>query len=249
MNENKASDQFPPIGFIKTIFNEKVGVPRQPMLAIEARGILKLNPDPAFELAVQCLESFSHIWIIFVFHQNLEKNWHPMIETPRLDVPGKIGVFATRSPLRPNSIGLSAIKLEKIDLKAEGGIEIHLSGVDFLNGTPVLDIKPYIPYADIISEATEGWAKEEIPRYPVSFSKQSLEIIERDTSNLTPDLKKTIEELLSLDARSISQKKSMPFLARETEGSIFRFRVSIYDVEWQVHLGHAHVLRIYRLDK
>lgn len=238
---------FPPIGILKTSFNEKLGVPRQSMIVKEARGILKLNPDPSFALAVERLESFSHLWIIFVFHQNLDKPWHPIIETPRIDAPSKIGVFATRSPLRPNSIGISAVKLERIDKQAAGGIEIHVSGVDILNNTPVLDIKPYLPYADAISDANEGWAKEEIPRYPVEFSSESLAVIEQDANKLTPNFKTMIEEILSLDPRSISQKKAMPFLANETQGAIFRFRLSEYDVEWQVLNGKAFVMKLIRL--
>ena len=151
------NDHFPPIGVIRTNFTEKFGVPRQSMMISEALGVLKLHPDPSFRAALNHLDRFTHIWVVFIFHQSVEKGWRPTIRPPRVDAPRKVGVFASRSPHRPNPIGLSAVKLERIDLDAPGGIEIHLSGVDLLDGTPVLDIKPYLPSTDAEAGASMGW--------------------------------------------------------------------------------------------
>lgn len=238
------NDHYPPIGIMKTCFTEKFGAPRQPLMVSEARGILKLNPDPAFALAFDHLTDFSHVWVIFVFHQHLHKPWHPRIRPPRVEAPRKVGVFASRSPHRPNPIGMSAVKLEKIDLEAEGGIEIHLSGVDILDGTPVLDIKPYLPYADSIPEASTGWATEEIARYPVSFSPESLAAIEGLSSELFPNLRELLSQMLSLDPRPTSQRKAMPILSPSSEGMVFGFRVSSFDVQWQIRAGEIYVIEL-----
>jgi tRNA-Thr(GGU) m(6)t(6)A37 methyltransferase TsaA len=235
---------YPPIGTLRTCFTEKFGAPRQPLLVPEARGILKLNPDPEFALAFDQLATFSHIWILFVFHQHLHKPWHPRIRPPRMDGPRKVGVFASRSPHRPNPIGMSVVKLEKINLEAEGGIEIHFSGVDILDGTPVLDIKPYLPYADSVPEATSGWAAEEITKYPVHFSAGSLSAIERVDTELFPNFRGLVEQMLSLDPRPTSQRKSMPILDPKSEGMIFGFRVSNFDVKWRIQGGEIFVVEL-----
>ena len=164
-----------PIGHMQTCFQEKFGVPRQSLMVGSAKGILKLNPDPQFKDALKYLDGFSHVWIVFLFHQHEKQVWRPLITPPRIDAPGRVGVFASRSPHRPNPIGLSAVKLEKIDFNAKGGIEIHVSGVDLLDGTPVLDIKPYLPYVDCITDAKGGWTETAIPKYPVVFSEKCLE--------------------------------------------------------------------------
>ena len=168
---------YPPIGILKTCFREKFGVPRQSGMIEEASGVLKLLPDPLFPRAFENLDRFSHIWIVFRFHKNARRTWRPTVEPPRLEALRRVGVFATRSPDRPNPIGLSAVKLDRIDFSAPGGIELHVSGVDILDGTPVLDVKPYLPYADSIADANSGWASREIERYPVRFTDESRENI------------------------------------------------------------------------
>ncbi len=213
------------------------------MMAMAARGVLKLNADPLFSQALYQLDSFSHIWLIFSFHQSLGKPWRPRIEPPRTDGPNTVGVFASRSPHRPNPIGMSVVKLEKIDFLAKDGIEIHVSGVDLLDGTPVLDIKPYLPYADIISEANAGWASREITRYPVRFSPMSLAIFDQE-GPAELNLKQLIEEVLSLDPRPRSQREAMPIEDPSSDGKIFRFRIHRFDVEWQVREGKILVLRL-----
>lgn len=232
---------FSPIGFLQSCFTEKFGAPRQAQMIPAARGVLKLLPNPSFAQALQQLESFSHVWLIYVFDRHEDQEWHPLIHPPRVKTK-KVGVFASRSPHRPNPIGMSALKLEKIDLQAPGGIEIHLSGVDILDGTPVLDIKPYLPYADIVSDANSGWAEAELDRFPVEFSPECLARMEGGG-----EMRELIEQMLAWDPRPMSQRKAMPLCDPSTQGRVFRFRVSRFDVEWQVRGQGIYVLNLYDL--
>jgi tRNA-Thr(GGU) m(6)t(6)A37 methyltransferase TsaA len=234
---------FAPIGILHTCFKEKFGIPRQPGLVAGAEGTIKLNNDPFFKQAVRELEGFSHLWVIFVFHRHDARNWKPSIRPPRLGGARKVGVLASRSPHRPNPIGLSAVRLERIDLDAQGGIEIHVSGVDVLDGTPVLDIKPYLPYADSIPEASAGWAAEPIERTEVEFTGQSLQAIAA-RSKPYPNLQPMIVEMLSLDPRPAFQKRRMPATAPEAQGTRYGFRLFEYDVKWEIRDGKFVVLDV-----
>jgi tRNA (adenine37-N6)-methyltransferase len=243
---NEGSFSFKPIGRIFTPFTEKFGVPRQSLMVSEARGVLKLNPDPDFRLALTRLEDFSHLWVVFVFDKHIEKGWRPTIRPPRVDAPRKIGVFASRSPHRPNPIGLSVVKLDRIDWDAREGIEIHLSGVDFLNDTAVLDIKPYIPYADRVIEATGGWAEGDIPRYPVSFSEKSREQISRIVDQEYPHFQKLLTELIQFDPRPTSQKRTHAIEQIESEGLKYGFNLLDYDVKWEIRSAGIHITELVR---
>lgn len=225
---------FKSIGILSTCFKEKFGIPRQPRLVDGARGILKLNDDFMIRNAIRELEGFSHLWIIFVFHQHQAKNWKPSIRPPRLGGARKVGVLASRSPHRPNPIGLSAVKLDRIDTDARGGAELHLSGVDILDGTPVLDIKPYIAYADSIPEAKGGWAEEPIERTAVEFSELALKSIEVNQGSDYPHLKDLILGMLELDPRPAFQKRRMPPSSTEAQGTHYGFRLFDFDVKWKI---------------
>jgi len=233
-----------PIGTLRTCFREKFGVPRQAGMMSEARGVLKLGPDPAYTAALNHLSEFSHVWLVYLFHKNGPQPWRPVIEPPRIDAAKSMGVFASRSPHRPNPIGLSAVKLEFIDLEAVGGIEIHLSGLDILDGTPVLDVKPYLPYADKIDEANAGWATAEIERYSVEFSDASLAAIDAATGKDHPRLRELIQQMLELDPRPTSQRKAAPLKDPATEGMKFAFRVLGLDIRWQVKQGLPYVYEV-----
>lgn len=236
-------DFYPPIGHVRTCFTEKFGTPRQAQMIPAARGVLKLLPEARYSQALKELNTFSHLWIVFVFDRHLEQEWNPLIQSPRVGVP-RVGVFASRSPHRPNPIGISAVKLDRIDFEAPGGAEIHLSGVDLLDGTPVLDIKPYLPYTDLIPHANAGWASDTIERFPVSFSPESLAILEKNSATEIPQIRELIEQMLSWDPRPSSQREAMPMHDPKTEGRIFRFRISRYDVEWQVRNNGVYVLQL-----
>lgn len=226
---------YPPIGTLKSCFTEKFGVPRQSLMVSEAMGLLKLNPDPAYRVALNHLERFSHVWIVYVFNQHLTKGWTPTIRPPRVGAPNRVGVFASRSPHRPNPIGISVVKLDRIDLDAPGGIELHLSGVDMMDGTPVLDIKPYLPFADSVPGASSGWAEGDIPRFPVSFSLQAIAAMERPACrDRHPRLQQLVAQMLEWDPRPTSQRKAMPIDHPDTQGKAFAFRVLGIDVKWEV---------------
>ena len=224
--------QFSQIGVVQSCFAEKFGVPRQSLMVKQALGVLKFNPDPNFPMAFKDLEGFSHIWVTYVFHKNIEKGWTPTIIPPRLDGPQRVGVFASRSPHRPNPLGLSCLKIEKIDLKAKCGIEIHVSGLDILDGTPILDIKPYLPYADSVPDAKCGWASGNIPKYPVSFSTQSLDSIKKSSQH--PNLKELLTQMLELDPRPTSQRKYVSIDDPSSKSRQYAFRLFDFDVQWQI---------------
>ena len=149
---------FKPIGLVHSCFAQKFGVPRQPHLATAAQGWIEIMPDYAYPEAFRGLEDFSHIWIHFIFHQTQHEGWRPTIRPPRLEGKKRFGVFATRSTHRPNPIGLSVVKLNQIEISSRSSgpplIRLHLQGLDLVDQTPVIDIKPYLPYADSLPHAS-----------------------------------------------------------------------------------------------
>ncbi|MGL4678266.1 MAG: tRNA (N6-threonylcarbamoyladenosine(37)-N6)-methyltransferase TrmO, partial [Plesiomonas shigelloides] len=148
-----------PIGVIQSPYKEKFAVPRQPGLVQDGNGELRLLPPYNQPDAVRGLEQFSHIWLVFVFHQTQEQGWRPTVRPPRLGGNERLGVFATRSTFRPNPIGLSKVELRGI--KVHGGeVYLELGSLDLVDGTPILDIKPYLPYVDSEPEARAGFAQE-----------------------------------------------------------------------------------------
>ncbi len=146
------------IGTVKSCFKEKFGIPRQSGLVTEAKGFIELLPPFNREEAVRGLDQFSHLWVSFIFHQTVAQGWQSMVRPPRLGGNKKVGVFASRSMFRPNPIGLSVVKIDGIDI--DGGIKINISGIDLLDGTPVIDIKPYLPYVDSVADACGGFAPQ-----------------------------------------------------------------------------------------
>ena len=149
---------FSPIATVHSCYRTKFGIPRQSGLIPEATGWLELLPPYNQPNTVRGLEAFSHIWVIFVFNENLREGWKATVRPPRLGGDRRLGVFATRSPFRPMPIGLSAMKLEGVEIRPRGKILLRVSGLDLVDGTPVLDIKPYLPYTDSIPQATGGFA-------------------------------------------------------------------------------------------
>jgi len=240
--------EFAPIGIIRTAFAEKFGIPRQPGMVSEAKGVIELDKHPFFALAIDKLETFSHLWIIFVFHEHGARDWKPSIRPPRLGGRKKVGVLASRSPHRPNPIGLSAVKLDRIELTPKGA-KIHVSGVDLLDGTPILDVKPYIPFADSIPSAHAGWAAEPIEKFSVEFTEKSRLALERHQKRIraekgdeTIDIERMIVEMLELDPRPASQKRKMPPNEDESIGLRFAFTLFDFDVKWEIRDGKFAVL-------
>lgn len=145
------------IAVIRTDFPEKFGIPRQSGL-VETHGVIEFLPQYRDASAVRGLDGFSHIWLLWQFSENIQDGWSPTVRPPRLGGNKRMGVFATRSPFRPNPIGLSCVKLEKIDFDGENAPRLLVSGADLMDGTPIYDIKPYLPHADCIPTATGGFS-------------------------------------------------------------------------------------------
>jgi tRNA-Thr(GGU) m(6)t(6)A37 methyltransferase TsaA len=187
-----------PIGRIESDYPDKFGVPRQPGLAPAARARLILTAPFDDPLAIRGLEAFSHLWLTFVFHLSPgPERWSPLVRPPRLGGNAKLGVFATRSTHRPNRIGLSLVELAGID--TTGGVTLHLAGCDLVNGTPVLDIKPYLPWAEALPEARAGFAPEAPPILPVSFSPEAETALAGRTDG--DSLRELIRQVLAQDPR------------------------------------------------
>ena len=146
-----------PIAHIHSDFSTKFGIPRQSGVVESLQAEIVFAPEFRSREAVRGLEAFSHIWLIWEFSENVRAGWSPTVRPPRLGGNVRMGVFATRSPFRPNPIGLSCVRLERIEFSDECGPVLHVAGADLMDGTPIFDIKPYIPYADCHPEATEGF--------------------------------------------------------------------------------------------
>ncbi len=192
---------FQHIGIIHSCFTEKFGIPRQSGLVPEAHAEVEIFPPYNREEAFRRLETFSHIWILFIFHAIKTKEWKPCVRPPRLGGNQKIGVFASRSGFRPNRIGLSAVKLLTI-AKGDSGIKLMIQGGDFLDQTPVLDIKPYLPYADAIPSATGGFAAERPKtKIKIEFSSKARSTCIEQEKQGYPSLHELIVQTLSSDPR------------------------------------------------
>lgn len=143
---------------MRSDFPTKFGIPRQSGLVESLKSRVVFEPEFRNPDALRGLEGFSHVWLIWGFSAAMREGWSPTVRPPRLGGNARLGVFATRSPFRPNPLGLSCVKLEGVELQGPEGPTLHVSGADLMDGTPIYDIKPYVPYADCRPEATEGFA-------------------------------------------------------------------------------------------
>ncbi len=187
------------IARIRSEFPTKFGIPRQSGLAETQADILfepaYRNPD-----AVRGLEEFSHIWLIWQFSQAVREDWSPTVRPPRLGGNRRMGVFATRSPFRPNAVGLSAVRLAGITLDSSLGPILHVAGADLMDGTPIFDIKPYLPYADSPPNAAGGFADQvDFPLLQVDFPPQLLAL-------LPAERQEALMDVLAHDPRPAYQK-------------------------------------------
>lgn len=146
------------IGVIRTDFPEKFGIPRQSGLVDELRSTLVFEPEFRVPEAIRGIEQYSHLWLIWEFSKAVREGWSPTVRPPRLGGNTRMGVFATRSPFRPNPLGLSCVRLISVEYDTPEGVVLHLAGADIMDGTPVYDIKPYLPYVDSRPDATNGFA-------------------------------------------------------------------------------------------
>ena len=190
------------IARIKSEFPEKFGIPRQSGLVSSLKAQIIFEEEYRSLDAVRGLDEFSHLWIIWQFSKAVRDTWSPTVRPPRLGGNKRIGVFATRSPFRPNAIGLSSVKIEKIDLDGENAPVIHVSGADLMDGTPIFDIKPYLAYTDAHPDAVGGFTENVADRrLKVEFDGELI--------NSVPDeIKTALCDLLAEDPRPSYQNDS-----------------------------------------
>jgi len=216
-----------PIGVIRSCFKEKFGIPRQAGLVQTALARIVLFAPFGRDESLKDLEMFSHIWVQFYFHGDSDEGWKSTVRPPGLGGRQRVGVFASRSPHRPNHIGLSAVRLLDIDPGGDGA-SLLVGGGDFLDGSPVLDIKPYLVYSDCIGYADPGYATAARDRIDVVFSKQADDFCVAYRRAKKLDLRGLIIETLRQDPRPASQKN------RE---KIFGIRLWGVNVRWLAQPG------------
>ena len=210
-----------PIAHIRTEFPEKFGIPRQSGLAKTLRGRIVFEPEYRNPDALRGLEEFSHIWLIWEFSANRStSSWQPTVRPPRLGGNAHMGVFATRSPFRPNPLGLSCVRVDSIELSSPDGPVINVFGADLMDGTPIYDIKPYIPYADAHPEAKEGFTAQN-QGYCLEVEKP-----EKIQKQLPPDKLKGLCGILAQDPRPSYQDDPERIYGFEYAGYEIKFRVS-----------------------
>ncbi len=215
---------FPAIGIIHSCFKEKFGIPRQPGLVPLAKAQLEFLTPYNTTDALVGLETCSHIWVQFVFHANRREDWKPKVKPPRLGGNKSLGVFATRSPTRPAPIGLSVVKLDSIQ-ETDGKLFLHLSGVDILDGTPVLDIKPYVPYVDLVPDATNAFADAPPKIIDVDFSEE--------TSSFCTEYRQKTQTNLEVLLRQILQQDPRPQYQQPEPARTYGMTLLDLDVQWR----------------
>lgn len=224
--------QLDPIATVRTCFGGKFAVPRQPGLCPSAWGELVFHETYRSAEAIRGLAGFSHLWLIFGFHAALEQGWKPTVRPPRLGGNRRVGVFASRSPFRPNGLGLSLVRLEGIDATARAAPVLLLGGVDLLDGTPVYDLKPYLPYAEAIPDAAAGFAAEEIPRLRIEIADPAA----AEFARLPPRAQAVIREALALDPR--------PAVQAADTARVFGARLCGRNVRFTVRDGVCQILEV-----
>lgn len=208
------------IAHIHTDFPEKFGIPRQSGLVESLQGRIVFEPPYRNPEALRGLEAFSHIWLIWEFSQSVRQTWSPTVRPPRLGGNARMGVFATRSPFRPNPIGLSCVRLEKIQYTSHLGPVLHVLGADMVDGTPLYDIKPYLPFTDSHPKASSGFAEERLSyALEVNFPKEHFE-------KVPVQYQKTLTELLAQDPRPSYQRDAARIYGLSFAGMEVRFTVS-----------------------
>lgn len=208
-----------PIATIRTGFSTKFGVPRQSGLVPELKGTVVFKPEYRNPDALRGLEGFSHIWLIWEFSEAVRDDWSPTVRPPRLGGNTRMGVFATRSPFRPNPIGLSCVKLDSIELSTPDGPILHVSGADLMDGTPIYDIKPYIPYTDCQPNATEGFTGS------VEMHRLNVVIPTQMASKIKPQTLDTLRGILAEDPRPRYQDAPDREYGFDFEGYSVKFKV------------------------
>ena len=218
--------QFEQIGVIRSPYKEKFAVPRQPGLVKSGGGELHLIAPYNQADAVRGLEAFSHLWVLFIFHQTMEGGWRPTVRPPRLGGNARMGVFATRSTFRPNPVGMSLVELNGIRCQKEQVI-LELGGLDLVDGTPVVDIKPYLPFAEALPDARASYAQQapqaDVPVYFTDALAAELVHLEKRY----PRLREFIVDVLAQDPRPAYRKE-------EDAGKAYAVWLLDFNVRWRV---------------
>ena len=223
------------IATVDSPYKEKFAIPRQPGIVSAAQGQLRLKGSANNIELVRGLEQFSHIWLLFVFHGTQAQGWKPLVRPPRLGGNKKLGVLATRSTFRPNPIGMSVVKLDRIEHQLathkESQVVLHISELDLLDGTPIVDIKPYVPYADIIEDSHGGYAHQQPSNdIHIIFTDASAAVIEENLTSY-PTLRLLIEQVLSQDPRPAYKQQS-------TDDKIYGMTLHEFNIQWQFDSGN-----------
>ncbi|WP_418752173.1 tRNA (N6-threonylcarbamoyladenosine(37)-N6)-methyltransferase TrmO [Frisingicoccus sp.] len=220
-----------PIAYIRNDFPDKFGIPRQSSLINTLKAEIVFEPEYRNPEAFRGLEDYSHIWLIWGFSENMKSNWTATVRPPRLGGNTRMGVFATRSPFRPNPLGLSSVRLESIELHSEHGPILHILGADLMNGTPIFDIKPYLPYADSHPEASEGFAG------PLKNYSLRIECAPELLEHVPSDKQEALLAVLAQDPRPSYQNNPERIYGLRFAGMEIKFRVE-NDVLYVIHIKH-----------
>ncbi len=207
-----------PIAHIRSDFATKFGIPRQAGIVEQLESVLVFEPEFRDPEALRGIEGFSHLWLIWQFSENLRQGFSPTVRPPRLGGNERLGVFATRSPFRPNALGLSCVKLVAVEKTESEGFVLRLAGADLMDGTPVYDVKPYIPYADCYPEALSGFAADPGKTLNVRFAEGMEEKVPRDKLD-------ALVGVLANDPRPRYQKDPERVYAMEFAGLEVKFSV------------------------
>lgn len=227
---------FPAIGITHSCFKEKFGIPRQPGLAPLAQAYIELLPPYNDRSAFEGLEGCTHIWLQFVFHANKREEWKPRVKPPRLGGNKSLGVFATRSPTRPTPIGLSVVRFDGV-IEREGKLLVQISGIDLLDGTPILDIKPYVPYVDCVPDAENDFAAAPPPLIPVDIPAALMPVCVAYHNRTGTDLAGLITQILQQDPR--------PQYQQPDPERIYGMKLLDLDVRWRYTIAdNSHSVQL-----
>ena len=222
MEEMKKQDnerEFHIIARIHTDFPTKFGIPRQSGLVETLKAEIVFEPEYRNPDAFRGIEEFSHIWLLWEFSEAVRKDWSPTVRPPRLGGNKRVGVFATRSPFRPNAVGLSCVKLEKAELHTDKGPVLHVTGADLMDGTPIYDIKPYLPFADSHPEASGGFT-DQTKEYGLQ-----VEISDEVLAVVAEEKREALKSVLAHDPRPSYQNDPERIYGMEFAGYEVKFRV------------------------
>lgn len=225
--------QLEPVAHIRTDFSSKFGIPRQSGLVESLKGTVVFTEKYRDASALRGIEGYSHLWLIWEFSESVLERWSPTVKPPRLGGNTRVGVFATRSPFRPNPLGLSCVKLEAVELSTPEGPVLHVAGADLLDGTPIYDIKPYIPYADCHPEATGGFTDA------IHYARLEVDFPEALLAMIPAEKRTALVEVLAQDPR--------PGYRHGDDGRRYGVEFAGFDVRFIVKDDALKVLEVVRL--